>query len=186
MNKEHLTPALMTKLAKTMDHMLNPSTKGETGFVLFVYPHEEGEIEALYVSNSQLEDVKKAVATWLSREEKIAQIGPPPQNEAAAVQQRALGEIKDEITRKYQGKRLRDKEHNEEFDYREGRDWQALYHYPDRFEIVSQAAEGQKANLCDSCTIYHEEHKCLYGHKTLDVVTDCTDYKNNAGDGSKG
>lgn len=139
MQKEHLTPELMRKLAKTVDHILNPTTKGETGFVIYVYPHEEGNIEALYVSNSQLEDVKRAVSTWLQREEQKAMIGDPPADISSIRHQRAITDMKAEVTRKYQGKRVKDTQHNEEFDYRESRDWQAIYHYPDRFEIVGDA-----------------------------------------------
>ena len=150
MQKEYLTPALMTKLAKTVDHILNPTVKGETGFVIFAYPHEEGDIEALYVSNSQLNDVKKAISTWLEREDKRQkqsnEIGPPPQLEGVADHQRSMEEIKAEITRKYQGKRLKDTQHDEEFDYLESRDWQAIYHYPDRFEVVGDAIGEEEQN----------------------------------------
>lgn len=146
MIKENLTPELMRKLAKVVDHMLNPTTKGETGFCVFVYPHEEGDIEALYVSNSQVEDVKKAVKTWLEREEIVGQLGAQP-TKVNDEHQRSVNEMKQETTRKYQGKRIKDTQHSEDFDYNENRDWQALYHYPERFEIVGPATgeEGQDA-----------------------------------------
>lgn len=45
---------------------------------------------------------------------------------------------REELKQLFEWKRMIDKEHNEEFIYEDKRDWFAVLHYPDRFEIRKQ------------------------------------------------
>lgn len=176
MDKEHITPELMSKLAKTVDKLLNTAEPGKTGFCLFVYPHEPGNIDALYVSNTELEDVKRAVATWLQRSNE--DIKPINSNIPAVQAQNELIKARDAITAKYLGKRVLDKDNNEQYDYQEQRDWQAIYHYPDRFEIVGPATNLHK--WCAQCQNLQANNTCKVSGRDMEGQKDwdnCGDYK---------